>query len=125
MEMQSLSICVPAGCPNNCKFCVARMRRDAYTNQIEKNRRFRDLYKRDFKRRLEFCRDNGCNTVVLTGDGEPLVNLSFLDDFAEWNEAISKPFRKIELQTSGVTLNDEKLRYLRNAGKFSMRLFMK
>jgi sulfatase maturation enzyme AslB (radical SAM superfamily) len=90
------------------------MRQETYKNQIEKNRRFRDLYKKDFKKRLEFCRDNGCNTVVLTGEGEPLCNQSFLDDFAEWNESISKTFRWIEIQTSGVTLDDEKLRYLRN-----------
>lgn len=114
MEMQSLSVCVPGGCPNNCKFCCAKMKQEKYTNQIEKNRRFRDLYKRDFKRRMQFCRDNGCNTVVLTGDGEPLMNKSFLDDFAEWNEGINSPFRWIELQTSGVSLDDETLRYLRN-----------
>jgi sulfatase maturation enzyme AslB (radical SAM superfamily) len=114
MDMQSLSICVPAGCPNKCKFCCAAMQRGKYSDQIEKNRRFRDLYKKDFKRRLQFCRDNGCNVVVLTGDGEPLMNIPFLDNFAEWNEGIERPFRWVELQTSGVTLDDEKLRYLRN-----------
>jgi sulfatase maturation enzyme AslB (radical SAM superfamily) len=95
------------------------MRNDNYANQIEKNQRFRDLYKRDFKRRLEFCRDNGCNTVVLTGDGEPMMNTRFLEQFSEWNESIRNPFQWIELQTSGVTIDDEKLRFLRNTVNIS------
>ena len=36
MEVQSLSICVPGGCPNNCKFCVSKMHDETYPNQIEK-----------------------------------------------------------------------------------------
>ena len=122
MEIQSLSVCVPGGCPNKCKFCVSRMRVDEYINQIEKNTRFRDLYKQDFKRRLMFARDNGCNTVVLTGQGEPLCNTRFLEDFLEWNDALPSPFRWIELQTSGYGLSDEKLRWLRNAGVSTISL---
>jgi sulfatase maturation enzyme AslB (radical SAM superfamily) len=114
MDVQSLSIVVPGGCPNACKFCVSRMHAEAYPNQIEKNRRFRDLYARDFLARMAFARDNGCNNLILTGDGEPLVHERFLDDFASWNARLAKPFRWIELQTSGVTLDDEKLRWLRN-----------
>lgn len=119
MNIQSLSVCVPAGCPNNCKFCVAKMHQEPYENQIEKNRRFRDLYKTDFMERLQFCRDNGCNVAILTGNGEPLANINFLDDFAEWNKQIKNPFHWIEIQTSGVTLDEEKLRYLRNTVRVS------
>ncbi len=114
MDIQSLSIVVPGGCPNACKFCVSRMHAEAYADQIEKNRRFRDLYARDYLSRMAFARDNGCNNLILTGDGEPLVHERFLDDFASWNARLAKPFRWIELQTSGVTLDDEKLRWLRN-----------
>lgn len=131
MHVQSLSVCVPAGCPNNCKFCVAHMREEVYKNQIEGNKAFRDLYKHDFKRRLEFARDNGCNTVVLTGNGEPLMNRRFLEDFFEWNNSLARPFRWIDLQTSGVTLIDYNqpvggpqpvLRWLRNAGLSTIAL---
>ncbi len=90
------------------------MHYEAYANQIEKNLRFRDLYERDFTRRLQFSRDNGCNTVILTGDGEPIANCDFLRDFSHWNKMISWPFRWIEIQTSGVMLDDEMLRFLRN-----------
>jgi hypothetical protein len=115
LEIQSLSVCVPAGCPNKCKFCVSRMHASTHADHIEKNLRFRDLYERDFCKRLQFARDNGCNTVILTGDGEPLMNIQFLKDFSHWNGSITSPFRWIEIQTSGVELNDEKLRFLRNA----------
>ena len=114
LEIQSLSVCVPAGCPNKCKFCVSRMHASQHKDQIEHNLRFRDLYERDFCKRLQFARDNGCNTVILTGDGEPLMNIQFLKDFAHWNGSITSPFRWVEIQTSGVYLDEEKLRFLRN-----------
>lgn len=131
MQIQSLSVCVPAGCPNNCKFCVSKMKRKLYKNQIEHSEGFRDLYKKDFKTRLEFARDNGCNTMVLTGDGEPLFNRKFVEDVLEWNEHLSTPFRHIDLQTSGVDLVESgngpgapqaTLRWLRNAGVTTIAL---
>ena len=115
MEVQSLSVCVPTPkCVNNCAFCVSKMKESDYTNQIEKNKRFRDLYRKDYIKRLQFARDNGCNTVILTGDGEPLQNLRFLDDFSEWNDKLTSPFHWIEIQTSGILLDEEMLRHLRN-----------
>lgn len=130
MNIQSLSVCVPAGCPNDCKFCVSKMKRGLYVNQIEGNKAFRHLYKDDYKTRLEFARDNGCNTMVLTGDGEPLANRRFLEDVLEWNQQLSSPFRHIDLQTSGVGLIDDPnlgapqptLRWLRNAGVTTIAL---
>lgn len=114
MKIQSLSIDVPSGCLNNCEFCVAHMHYEDYCNQIEKNRRFTDLYVEDYQKRLMFARDNGCNTVMLTGNGEPLMNQVFLEKFAYWNNALPSPFRWIEIQTSGTLLDDEYLRFLRN-----------
>jgi adenine C2-methylase RlmN of 23S rRNA A2503 and tRNA A37 len=115
MEIQSLSISVPSGCPNNCKFCVSKMHPEKnIINQIEKNKRFRDLYKNDFKTRLAFARDNGCNTLMYTGNGEPMANCNYIEMVAEMNKALSMPFRMIEIQTSGVYINDENLRWLRN-----------
>lgn len=114
MEVQTLSVVVPAGCPNRCRFCVSVLHDDKeYENQIEKNRRFKHLYRNDYIKRLSFARDNGCNTIIYTGDGEPITNLSFLENAAEWNRGIDHPFRWMELQTSGVTLDDGKLRWLR------------
>lgn len=119
MIIQSLSIAVPAGCPNKCQFCVAQMHEEIYVNQIEKNLRFRDLYKRDYHDRLAFARDNGCNSLMFTGNGEALMNKRFMEEVADLNESLDKPFRNLELQTSGVTLDDETLRWLRNTVKVS------
>lgn len=120
MEIQSLSVCVPADCPNNCKFCVAQMERDYYKNQLENNWRFHHLYWDDFEQKLMFARDNGCNTLILTGNGEPLVNRHFLEKFGHINKGMESPFRWIELQTSGVLLDDAYLRFLRNHIKVSV-----
>lgn len=100
MEIQTLSIVVPCGCPNECCFCVSRMHEDDdYYNQIEKNKRFKDLYRSDYIKRMSFARDNGCNTLIYTGNGEPLLNSSFLESVSEWNKSLESPFRWIELQT--------------------------
>jgi len=115
MEIQTLSIVVPAACPNRCRFCVSALHTDEeYSNQIENNRRFKALYREDFKKRLSFARDNGCNTIIYTGDGEPVTNMNFLENAATWNDELGQPFRWMELQTSGTTIDDEKLRWLRN-----------
>lgn len=113
MEVQSLSVCVPSGCPNRCPFCVSRMHTEEYENRIEKAFYHYGIYKQDFIRRLEFARDNGCNTAILTGSGEPMINHSFLKDFASFNQALQSPFRWIELQTSGIGLDESALGFLR------------
>lgn len=61
----------------------------------------------DYIRRLEFARDNNCNTVMLTGECEPQQNMTFLTEFGEVNRRLSKPFRNIEIQTTGVKVINE------------------
>lgn len=111
MQIQSLSIDVPAGCPNNCNFCVSRMHDNLYPNLIDEDNLYAKL---QYKKRLQFARDNGCNTIMLTGSGEPLMNREFLERFAGWNYSLKNPFVWIEMQTSGVGLNDEYCRFLNN-----------
>ena len=83
MNIQSLSIVVPnRRCINNCAFCVSKMHCGEFPNQMDDNGAFYDLYERDYMRRLEFARDNGCNTVMLTGNSEPQQNRQFLQHFA-------------------------------------------
>jgi len=114
MKVQSLSIVVPnKKCVNNCKFCVANMLEEDYKNQLE-NPAFYDLYEIDYKKRLEFARDNGCNVVMLTGNSEPQQNRGFLKMFGTMNKSLNNPFKCIEMQTTGVMLNEEYLRFLRN-----------
>lgn len=114
MKIQSLSLDVPAGCLNRCRFCVSHMHRQKYEVRLDAARPRYDLYLEDFERRLEFARDNGCNVIILTGEGEPLLNRRYLETFSIINRRLRKPFRWIELQTSGTTLNADYLRFLRN-----------
>lgn len=115
MEIQSLSVVVPTqNCVNSCKFCVSKMKEDPYKNQMDDNLPFYDLYEKEYIRRLEFARDNGCNTVMLTGNGEPQQNRAFLSKFGSMNANLSKPFRWIEMQTTGVMIDEKYLRFLRN-----------
>ena len=118
MKIQSLSVVVPpvggGKCINDCKFCVAKMKPAQFMNQIEGNLRFYDLYRRQYIERLAFARDNGCNTLMLTGDCEPQQNQGFLIKFSEFNQALEHPFRNIEMQTTGVGLDEGYLRFLRN-----------
>lgn len=71
---------------------------------------------KDYFNRLQYARDNGCNVVVLTGTGEPIQNPDFLDFFSKINNTLQTPFKSIELQTTGVMLNDQILAHLRNIG---------
>lgn len=120
MKIQSLSVVVPTNsCINNCKFCCAHMEKENYKNQMDENLPFYDLYQEDYLTRLEFARDNGCNTVMLTGNGEPQQNRAFLQKFGTLNSMLEKPFRNIEIQTTGVLLDENYLRFLRNHVRIS------
>lgn len=115
MTIQSLSVVVPSKrCVNHCEFCVACMRDEPYPDQLDENKPFYDLYISDYKKRLEFARDNGCNTVMLTGNCEPQQNRAFLKTFGLLNQSLSKPFRWVSMQTTGTMLDAEYLRFLRN-----------
>lgn len=115
MKIQSLSVVVPnKKCVNNCAFCVSKMHCDTHKNQMDDNLPFFDLYLKDYLKRLEFARDNGCNTVMLTGNSEPQQNRKFLTYFGMFMQMMKNPFRWIEMQTTGVLLDQNYLRFLRN-----------
>lgn len=116
MEIQSLSICVPVKngkCVNNCKYCVVHSHTNPYKNLIESENDSL-YYEREYRKRLAFARDNGCNTVILTGTYEPLQNIKFIEKFANWNNQLNNPFRWIELQTVGNLLTETNIKKLRN-----------
>lgn len=113
MKIQSLSIHVPTkGCVNNCKFCVSRMHESPYEDRIGQVYNDRDeptfasddkgFITEEYKRGILFCKENGVNTVILTGDGEALQNRRFLEYFGKQNNKWG--FQWVELQTSGVML---------------------
>ncbi len=113
MNIQSLSVCVPAKkCINDCKFCCSKMHTADYEDY------FSDVvsysgYSDDMRKRLEYARDNGCNTCMLTGNNEPQQNKDFLRVFSEINKTLRKPFYNIEMQTSGAFITPEFLDFSR------------
>ena len=115
MKIQSLSVVVlNPTCINSCPFCVSRQHCHDYPNQLNENLPFFDLYLEDYLKRLQFARDNGCNTVMLTGNCEPQQNREFLKTFGLLNQSLAKPFRWISMQTTGTLLDSGYLRFLRN-----------
>ncbi|MDD4975496.1 MAG: radical SAM protein [Bacteriovorax sp.] len=111
--IQSLSIDIPGGCPNNCRFCVAHMHENPYQNRMLFGKKDFDVAFNDYLSRLRYVQKCGCQTIVLTGSGEPLVNKRYLFDFSLMMRLLGNPFEKIELQTSGVHLDDEYLEFLK------------
>ncbi len=115
MKIQSMSIVVPnKQCINSCKFCVSRMHTEDYPNMLDDNLPFHDLYQKDYIDRLAFARDQGCNTLLITGNSEPQQNKTFLMRLGDYNRMLSSPFRWIEMQTTGALLDEQYLRFLRN-----------
>lgn len=115
MKIQSLSVVVPnTRCINDCAFCVAKTHPNLYKNQMDDNLPFFDLYPKDYIKRLEFSRHNGCNTVMLTGNSEPQQNRKFLTYFGMFMQMMRDPFQWIEMQTTGALIDQNFLRFLRN-----------
>lgn len=119
-NVQSLSICVPGKkCINKCKFCVSCMHADDYENQMDENLPFYDLYLKDYVNSMIFAKENDANTMMITGDIEPLQNRHFLQTLALINKFVlpqkgCSPFNWIEIQTSAVGFNEGYARFLRN-----------
>lgn len=116
MKIQSLSIVVPTNrCINDCAFCVSKQHTEDYgENRMNPSQPGYHQAIRDYQRRMAFARDNHCNTVMLTGDGEPTQNRQFLATFGDINRSLAQPFRWVSIQTAGALLTREYLDFLRD-----------
>ena len=115
MNIQSLSVCVPAKrCMNDCVFCCSKMHdanyEDCFTDILQYA-----SYSEDLRKRLEYARENGCNTAMLTGNNEPQQNREFLRVFSEINRTLRHPFLNIEMQTTGAFIDGPFLDFFKNA----------
>lgn len=120
MNIQSLSIVVPTGkCWNNCTFCVSKMHTEDYGTCILHNNQ---PIPRSYLDRIEFIRDEGCNSMIFTGTAEPQQNLKFIFDLLACNKQLRKPFYNITIQTTGSNLHFEDIRDLANAGVTTLAL---
>ena len=114
MNIQSLSVCVPAKkCINDCVFCCSKMHTADYEDRFSGTANYFN-YSEDMKKRLEYARENGCNTCMLTGSNEPQQNREFLKLFGEINRGIKNPFLNIEMQTTGAFIDGDYLDFLKS-----------
>lgn len=114
MNIQSLSIVVPnQACINHCASCPSRMHDNNYPLLFDDRKGDFDLYLKDYMKRLEFARDNGCNTLMLTGTSEPQQNRRFLVLFGMMMQMMQAPFRSIEMQCTGALLDEAYIGFLR------------
>lgn len=104
MEVQSLSCVVPVKgrCLNNCPFCVSHI--NPLNNKFLAHCKESPFYWDNYQKRMEFARDNDCNTLMITSTREFIQNLKFVRKILDTNSNLEKPFRCIEVQTSGVGL---------------------
>lgn len=122
MNIQSLSICVPANrCINDCEFCCSKMHGGDYEDRFS-NFATTNSYLEDLRIRMQYARDNGCNTLMLTGNNEPQQNKDFLRSLGLINKSLRKPFYNIEMQTSGAFVDETMLDFLKNIGVTTMAI---
>ncbi len=113
MNIQSLSIVIPAEkCWNHCKFCVSHQHYEDYGKNFITATNIPQAY----LDRMEFVREEGCNSMILTGDTEPQQNLPFIYELLRLNRTLKKPFYNISMQTTGTNLNPEEIAKLASAG---------
>ncbi len=116
MNIQNLSICVPAkACINDCKFCCSKMHGSDYEDTFTPINTTME-YIENMRDRLQYARDNGCNTLMLTGNNEPQQNKEFLRVLGIVNKSLTKPFHNIEIQTSGAFIDANMLDFLKDIG---------
>ena len=98
MKIQSISIVVPTNrCVNNCKFCVSKMHESKYVDQFDAIA---------YRKRIKYAAMNGVTSLILTGTGEALQNKRFLALITEVLRKENHPFPNVEIQTTGVFLNE-------------------
>ena len=115
MIIQSLSVCVPAKkCINDCVFCCSKMHNADYEDKFTGLGDY-DSYMEDMRKRLEYAKENGCNTCMLTGNNEPQQNKEYLRVFAQTNKTLSAPFLNIEMQTTGAFIDEDFMDFLKKS----------
>lgn len=122
MNIQSLSIVVPTGkCWNHCAFCVSHMHHEDYGTCILHNNQ---PIPRSYLDRMEFVRDEGCNSMILTGTAEPQQNLEFIFKLLDCNKNLRKPFYNITIQTTASGLTPKDIKDLADVGVTTFALSM-
>lgn len=121
MNIQSLSIVVPTGeCWNKCPYCVSRQHCETYGKSMVTLTT--KILPEQYLNRIKFVREEGCNTMMITGTAEPQQNLPFIYALLEANKKLPKPFYNIAIQTTGAGMTESDIRKLAEAGVTTLAL---
>jgi molybdenum cofactor biosynthesis enzyme MoaA len=108
----SLQIAVPAGCMNDCSFCVYRQHATKFKTLWKSDH---EAWARELRRRLRYSADR-VESVMITSHGEPTLNMTYIEDVLDILNNITPWLAHVEIQTSGVGLTEEKLDLLYELG---------
>jgi uncharacterized Fe-S cluster-containing radical SAM superfamily protein len=108
----SLQITVPAGCMNNCGFCVYKLHATKFKTEWKSDH---ERWYWDVERRLRYAADR-VEAVMITSHGEPTLNMTYIMDILNILRMVTPWLSHIEIQTSGVGLTEEKLDLLYELG---------
>lgn len=115
MNIKPLYIAVPGHvCEAPCAYCLSRQYALYPGSCLDETSPHYTLCKQDFYNRMSFARDNGYNALFLIGDCKPQENRAFLERVAVVNSSLNRPYRIVELTTSGRGLNRDYLYFLRS-----------
>lgn len=121
MNIQSLSIVVPTGyCWNHCPYCVSRTHCENYGDFSK--RLVDDIITPNYMNRIKFVRDQGCNTMMITGTAEPQQNLPFIHRLLYLNSHLPQPFYNVEFQTTGSGMTEGDIEDLASLGVTTLAL---
>ena len=95
------------------------MHNENYGNSILNDK---DIIPRAYLDRMQFVRDEGCNSMILTGTAEPQQNLPFIYKLLISNRTLRTPFYNISIQTTGSNLHPEDIKNLADAGVTTLAL---
>lgn len=116
LTITPLYISVPGEkCKTACAYCASRRYPlDQHSCLDEESPRY-SLCHQSYISRMAFARDDAkCNALFIVGDCAPQNNRAFLERIAIINKQLHRPYRIIELTTSGKGLNKEYLYFLRS-----------
>ncbi|MFX1368702.1 MAG: radical SAM protein [Promethearchaeota archaeon] len=108
----SLQITVPAGCMNDCGFCVYKQHSSKFKTEWNSNH---ERWYWEVERRIRYAADR-VEAVMITSHGEPTLNMAYIQDILNTLRTVSPSLAHVELQTSGVGLTEEKLNLLFELG---------
>lgn len=101
----SLQITVPAGCMNDCGFCVYRQHATKFKTSWKSDH---ERWRQEVERRLRYAAVRVA-AIMITSHGEPTINMTYIRDIMEIVNRVTPELAQAEIQTSGVDLTDEKL----------------